>query len=39
MQLLKVDVEGDELDVLMGLTAQDWSKIEQVLACSGSLSL
>mmetsp|Transcript_44503 Transcript_44503/g.71526 ORF Transcript_44503/g.71526 Transcript_44503/m.71526 type:complete len:243 (+) Transcript_44503:136-864(+) len=30
VQLLKVDVEGDELDVLMGLHDCDWPKIQQV---------
>jgi len=31
IQLLKIDVEGDELDVLMGIEKHDWNKIQQVL--------
>ncbi|EKX46195.1 hypothetical protein GUITHDRAFT_138324 [Guillardia theta CCMP2712] len=31
IQLLKVDVEGDELEVLMGLQADDWKKIRQIV--------
>lgn len=31
VQLLKIDVEGDELDVLLGLQATDWPKIDQVV--------
>jgi FkbM family methyltransferase len=30
VHLLKIDVEGDELAVLMGLAAADWPKIQQV---------
>eukprot|EP00802_Teleaulax_amphioxeia_P016224 Tamp_16338.p1 GENE.Tamp_16338~~Tamp_16338.p1 ORF type:complete len:304 (+),score=54.31 Tamp_16338:434-1345(+) len=30
VQLLKIDVEGDELDVLMGLQDADWRKVQQV---------
>eukprot|EP00960_Hanusia_phi_P018322 540104-Hanusia_phi.AAC.2 len=26
----QIDVEGDELEVLMGLQADDWAKIKQV---------
>ena len=32
IDLLKVDVEKAELDVLEGLSAQDWSKVRQVVA-------
>ena len=38
VQLLKIDVEGDELDVLMGLASQDWPKIQQVVARQESSS-
>lgn len=31
IDLLKVDVERSELDVLLGIEAQDWSKIKQVV--------
>ena len=30
VQLLKVDVEGDELDVLLGIESQDWARIQRV---------
>lgn len=30
IDLLKVDVEKSELDVLLGIADQDWSKIKQV---------
>ncbi|CAM9552545.1 unnamed protein product [Scytosiphon promiscuus] len=32
IDLLKVDVEGAELDVLLGIDDQDWPKIKQVVA-------
>jgi FkbM family methyltransferase len=31
INLLKIDVEKGELDVLLGIEAQDWQKIEQVV--------
>lgn len=31
IDLLKVDVEGDELEVLKGVKDSDWGKIEQVV--------
>ncbi len=31
MDLLKVDVEGAELDVLRGVDPQDWARIRQVV--------
>lgn len=31
IDLLKVDVEGDELEVLQGVQAEDWKKIQQVV--------
>ncbi|CBJ26263.1 amino acid adenylation domain protein [Ectocarpus siliculosus] len=32
IDLLKIDVEGAELDVLLGIEQQDWPKIKQVVA-------
>ncbi|CAM9228623.1 unnamed protein product [Discosporangium mesarthrocarpum] len=32
IDLLKIDVEGEELDVLIGVNNEDWSKIRQVVA-------
>eukprot|EP00752_Nemacystus_decipiens_P015141 g13488.t1 len=32
IDLLKIDVEGSELDVLLGIDEQDWPKIRQVVA-------
>mmetsp|Transcript_4941 Transcript_4941/g.15011 ORF Transcript_4941/g.15011 Transcript_4941/m.15011 type:complete len:307 (+) Transcript_4941:91-1011(+) len=32
IDLLKVDVEGDELEVIRGILASDWSRIKQVVA-------
>ena len=31
IDLLKIDVEKSELDVLLGIEAQDWQKIEQIV--------
>lgn len=31
INLLKIDVEKAELDVLNGIEAQDWSKIQQII--------
>jgi len=31
IDILKIDVEKSELDVLLGVDEQDWSKIKQVL--------
>ncbi len=31
IDLLKIDVEGSELDVLMGIENEDWSKINQIV--------
>jgi FkbM family methyltransferase len=39
INLLKIDVEGNELQVLKGIQEQDWSKIEQIVAEVHSTSL
>ncbi|MEA5468253.1 FkbM family methyltransferase [Spirulina sp. 06S082] len=32
IDLLKIDVEGDELDVIQGIETDDWKKVKQVVA-------
>lgn len=32
IDLLKIDVEGDEIEILQGIEPQDWTKIQQIVA-------